>query len=90
MTALSIKHAPIRSGVSAVSYAGLSITAPDGQPATLAVIDNTGNIIEAGRNVESAVWNAAIESHQQFLIGCGHMRVHSSPPAVVGADTKVA
>lgn len=87
---INIKHAPIQSGISAVSYAGLAITTPDGQPATLAVIDSTGKIIEAGRNIEAAVWNAAIESHQQFLIGRGHMRVHTSPPALSEGEAKAA
>lgn len=88
---ITIKHTPIASDISAVSFAGLRITTPDGRPATLAVIDDAGQVIEAGRNVEVAAWNASIEAFQQFLIGHGHMRVHASPPGqLVGVKKAVA
>lgn len=88
---LTIPHAPTLSDISAVSYEGLRITTPDGKPATLAVIDDAGHVIEAGHNVELAAWNAAIESFQRFLIGHGHMRVHAAAPGqLVGVKKSVA
>lgn len=71
--------APITSTISAVSFQGLSITTPDGEPATLAVIDMQGHIIESGPNVMRAVWEVAIRSYRNFLIGSGHLRVLSKP-----------
>ncbi|WP_175948520.1 hypothetical protein [Burkholderia pyrrocinia] len=71
--------APISSTISAVSFQGLSITTPDGEPATLAVIDMHGRIIDSGPSVMRAVWEVAIRSYRNFLIGSGHLRVLSKP-----------
>ncbi|RQQ42035.1 hypothetical protein DF121_34120 [Burkholderia stagnalis] len=71
--------APITSTISAVSFQGLSITTPDGEPATLAVIDMQGRIVDSGPNVMRAVWDVAIRSYRNFLIGSGHLRVLSKP-----------
>ncbi|WP_415858173.1 hypothetical protein [Burkholderia ubonensis] len=71
--------APITSTISALSFQGLSITTPDGEPATLAVIDMQGRIIDSGPSVMRAVWDVAIRSYRNFLIGSGHLRVLSKP-----------
>ncbi|MGX5879453.1 hypothetical protein MJS38_04635 [Burkholderia gladioli] len=71
--------AAITSTISAVSYQGLSIVTPDGNPATLAVVDENGKIVEAGPSVMRAVWDVAIRSYRNFLIGSGHLRVLSKP-----------
>lgn len=71
--------AAIASTISAVSFQGLSIVTPDGNPATLAVIDQSGNVIDAGPAVTRAVWEVAIRSYRNFLIGNGHLRVLSKP-----------
>ncbi|MET3554905.1 hypothetical protein [Burkholderia sp. 567] len=71
--------APISSTISAVSFQGLSITTPNGEPATLAVIDMQGRIIDSGPNVMRAVWEVAIRAYRNFLIGNGHLRVLSKP-----------
>ncbi|WP_175689659.1 hypothetical protein [Burkholderia anthina] len=71
--------ASITSTISAVSFQGLSITTPDGEPATLAVIDMQGRIIDSGPSVMRAVWEVAIRSYRNFLIGSGHLRVLSKP-----------
>ncbi|MDN7790483.1 hypothetical protein QZM66_23235 [Burkholderia contaminans] len=71
--------APISSTISAVSFQGLSITTPNGEPATLAVIDMQGRIIDSGPNVMRAVWEVAIRSYRNFLIGSGHLRVLAKP-----------
>ncbi|MCA8328476.1 MULTISPECIES: hypothetical protein [Burkholderia] len=71
--------AAISSTISAVSFQGLSIVTPDGNPATLAVVDQNGKIVEAGPDVTRAVWEIAIRSYRNFLIGSGHLRVLSKP-----------
>ncbi|KVM99930.1 hypothetical protein [Burkholderia stagnalis] len=71
--------APLTSTISAVSFQGLQITTPDGEPATLAVIDMQGRIIDSGPKVMRAVWDVAIRSYRNFLIGSGHLRVLSKP-----------
>ncbi|KAB0641664.1 hypothetical protein [Burkholderia stagnalis] len=70
---------PITSTISAVSFQGLQITTPNGEPATLAVIDVQGRIIDSGPNVMRAVWDVAIRSYRNFLMGTGHLRVLSKP-----------
>ncbi|MCA8120495.1 hypothetical protein LGN07_17370 [Burkholderia cepacia] len=71
--------AAIASTISAVSFQGLSIVTPDGNPATLAVVDQNGKIVEAGPAVTRAVWEIAIRSYRNFLIGSGHLRVLTKP-----------
>ncbi|KVL18695.1 hypothetical protein [Burkholderia cepacia] len=73
----------INSTISAVSFQGLSIVTPDGQPATLAVLDQNGKIIDAGPSVMRAVWDVAIRSYRNFLIGNGHLRVLTQPPEYI-------
>ncbi|HIE5943617.1 TPA: hypothetical protein ACXN34_001561 [Burkholderia cepacia] len=89
MTKKQVKHeaptadtqiaAAISSTISAVSFQGLSIVTPDGNPATLAVIDQNGKVVDAGPAVSRAVWDIAIRSYRNFLIGSGHLRVLSKP-----------
>ncbi|KVT03386.1 hypothetical protein WT24_27135 [Burkholderia sp. MSMB1078WGS] len=74
--------AAIASTISAVSFQGLSIVTPDGQPATLAVLDQNGKIIEAGPAVTRAVREIAIRSYRNFLIGSGHLRVLTKPASL--------
>jgi hypothetical protein len=66
--------------MSAVSYQGLTIKTAAGDPATLAVLDKDGNIIEAGPDVARLVWDIAITSYRNFLMGAGYLRVLSKPP----------
>lgn len=73
--------APIVSTISAVSFEGLSVTGPDGAPATLAIIDSNGRIIESGPSVMDAAWKVAIKAYRNFLIGNGHLRVLTKPPS---------
>lgn len=70
--------------ISAVSFDGLTVTTHDGRPAMLAIIDEQGEVIEAGGNVAAAAWNVSINCHSQFLTGSGHLRVFSPPAMVVG------
>ncbi|RQZ18105.1 hypothetical protein DIE15_08200 [Burkholderia sp. Bp9031] len=65
----------------AVGFLWLSITTPAGEPATLAVVDMQGRIIDSGPNVVRAVWEVATRSYRDFLIGNGHLRVLTQPPS---------
>ncbi|KGB99102.1 MULTISPECIES: hypothetical protein [Burkholderia] len=76
--------AAIASTISAVSSQGLSIVTPDGNPATLAVIDQNGKIIGACPSVMRAVRDVATRSSRNFLIGDGHLRVLTQPPSTRG------
>ncbi|KWD07492.1 hypothetical protein WM34_19935 [Burkholderia ubonensis] len=76
--------APITSTISAVSFQGLRITTPDGESATLAVIDKQGRIIDSGPNVMWAVWEVAIRAYRNFLMGIGHLRALSKPTTAKG------
>ncbi|MCA7953909.1 hypothetical protein LGM43_26930 [Burkholderia seminalis] len=73
--------AAIASTISAVSFQGLSIATPDGNAATLAVVDQSGKVIDTGPAVARAVWEVAIRSYRNFLIGNGHLRVLTKPSA---------
>mgnify|MGYP001286600481 CR=1 FL=1 len=66
------------SEISAVSHQGLTVKAKDGRAARLAVIDEEGNVIEAGPAVAREAFNVSIACYKQFLIGQGHLRVFSS------------
>ncbi|WP_080409987.1 hypothetical protein [Burkholderia ubonensis] len=65
--------------ISAVSYKGLSVTTASGEPATLAVVDKDGKVIDAGPEVAHAAWDVAIRSYRNFLMGMGYLRVLSKP-----------
>ncbi|MBR8234208.1 MULTISPECIES: hypothetical protein [unclassified Burkholderia] len=57
----------------------LSVVVPEGNLATLAVVDQNGKIVEAGPSMMRAVWDIAISAYRNFLIGNGHLRVLSKP-----------
>lgn len=73
-----LRHAVL----SGVAHEGLRVTTPDGRPAHLAVIDDDGNVLEAGDEVAREAWAVAIASYRNFLRGRGYLRVHSEPPSV--------
>ena len=70
--------------ISAVSHSGLAAQSLDGRPLRFALIDDDGNVVESGDSVADAAWRMSVLSHEQYLQGMGHMRVHTSPP---GMDT---
>ncbi|HDR8943602.1 TPA: hypothetical protein QDA71_000567 [Burkholderia vietnamiensis] len=72
--------AAISSTISAVSFQGLSIETPDGNPATLAVLDQNGRVVDAGPAVSRAVWDIAIRSYRNFLCAQGFLRVRTVSP----------
>ncbi|VWB96633.1 hypothetical protein BPS26883_04674 [Burkholderia pseudomultivorans] len=69
----------LSSAITAISYEGLSIATPTGETATLAVVDEKGNVIEKGPAVARAVWDVAIAAYRNFLTGTGHLRVLTKP-----------
>lgn len=69
----------LSSAITAVSYEGLSVSTPTGEAATLAVVDQSGNVIDAGPDVARVVWDVAIAAYRNFLMGTGHLRVLSKP-----------
>jgi len=66
--------------ISANVSTGYSFTTADGRPARLAIIDDQGNVVEAGESVAQEAWNVCIAVIKNFKIGQGHIVVHSTPP----------
>lgn len=75
---VKLHHQPQR--ISAVHFQGLRITTPDGQPATLAVVDMQGRVIESGQTVVRAAWEVAIKAYRNFLSDKGILRVKTISP----------
>lgn len=71
--------------MSAVIHQGLRVKTPSGRPARLAIIDELGNIIEAGDQVAREAFMVSIASYKNFLKGIGHLRVTNND-----ADEKAA
>lgn len=67
--------------ISATVSSGLTATTAEGKPARLAIIDDAGNVIEAGPAVAWAAWRVCIEVQENFWQGQGHLVVHTGPPA---------
>ena len=65
--------------VQGVAHEGITVHTRDGRRARLAVIDDEGNIIEAGREVERVVFQASREVIYNYWKGQGHMRVFYGP-----------
>lgn len=61
--------------VQGVAHEGITVHTRDGRRARLAVIDDEGNVLEAGRNVERVVFAASREVIYNLWRGQGHMRI---------------
>lgn len=66
--------------ISAAVHEGLRVTTADGKPGRLAIVDEHGQLIEAGPEVTRNVWWLACTVLRNFLEGEGHIRVHAGPP----------
>ncbi|MBX9762840.1 MAG: hypothetical protein K2Y24_07405 [Pseudomonadaceae bacterium] len=66
--------------ISATVSSGFTATTAEGKPARLAIIDDAGNVIEAGPSVAWAAWRVCIEVQENFWQGQGHLVVHTGPP----------
>ncbi len=83
----SIPNPPLlASRISATVSTGFNVTTADGRPARLAVVDDAGNVIEAGQDLAWAAWRVCVEVQENFWEGMGHLVVHTSPPG----DPRVA
>ncbi|HEX7906690.1 MAG TPA: hypothetical protein VF534_01175 [Paraburkholderia sp.] len=72
---------PLRGSIiSAVSYEGFTVTTATGEPAKLAILDEDGNVLDAGPAVSAAAWKVVIAAYRQFLQDEGYLRVHTGPP----------
>jgi len=68
--------------ISANISSGYQFSTADGRPARLAIIDDQGNVVEAGDAVAREAWNVCIAVIKNFKIGQGHIVVHSAPPGL--------
>lgn len=66
--------------ISATVSEGFTVATADGKKARLAIIDEAGNVIEAGADVAWTAWKVCIEVQENYWEGMGHLVVHSSPP----------
>lgn len=66
--------------ISANVSTGFRPTTRDGKPLRMALVDESGSIVEVGDDVALAAWRVCIEVQENFWEGQGHMIVHSTPP----------
>lgn len=76
--------------ISAVVHKGLSVKLPGGRIGRLAIIDEDGQVVDASPAVAREAWNVSIASYKNFMIGQGHLRVFSAPPAGIGGEKSAA
>ncbi len=58
---------------------GLRIETAKGQPATLAVIDSEGHVLDSGPQLAEQVWTLALDAYEAFLFAEGALRVYVPP-----------
>ena len=61
--------------MSARCFEPFAVTTRDGRPARIAIIDDQGNIIDAGDAVAKEAWNLMVAVYKNYLVGQGHVRV---------------
>ncbi len=76
--------------ISAVTHQGLTVRISDGRPGRLAIIDETGAVVDASPAVAREAWLVSIASYKHFLVGQGHLRVLSGPIPGIGSDPAAA
>lgn len=69
-----------RAIITGVGHAGLSVTTADGRPATLAVLDEDGRVIESGPHVAREAFAVSVNVHRNVWAGKGWLRVMTEPP----------
>ena len=75
--------------ISARGCEGLLVKTVDGRPATLAVLDREGHIVESGPDVVQEVWNVAVLAYRNFLKGEGCLTVSASPEGLFQDEAPV-
>jgi hypothetical protein len=68
-----------RFAIEATAHNGLIVETADGRRATLAVLDEHGNQLSG--DISRDVFSVCVRAYRQFLMGSGHLVVHSEPPA---------
>ena len=87
----SVPNPPLLAcSVSATISTGFTAKTATGKPARLSIIDEAGNVIEAGPSVAWAAWRVCIEAQENFWQGQGHLVVHAGPPTEQQAADKAA
>jgi hypothetical protein len=76
--------------ISGVSHEGLTVRLKNGKLARLAIIDEDGNIVEAGQTVAKEAWNVTLAVYKNMMIGHGHLRIFSSPPPGITRPSRAA
>lgn len=61
------------------AFGGYEVRTADGRPATLAIVDDQGHVVESGPQVLEEAWVVAVLAYQRFLEGEGRLRVVSAP-----------
>ncbi len=72
--------------ISAVIHHGLRVQLADGRPGKLAILDESGSVVDSSPAVAREAWLVAIASYKNFLIGQGHLRVLSGPIPGIGSS----
>lgn len=76
--------------ISARIHTGLAVQLADGRPGKLAIVDESGAVVDASPAVAREAWLVAIASYKNFLIGQGHLRVLSGPIPGIGSGLSLA
>jgi hypothetical protein len=77
--------------ITGTAHSGLEVVTANGNRAVLAVLDNNGNVVEAGEHVAETAWEAILAIYRNFLQGNGFMTVKMAPSAINschGTNTK--
>lgn len=61
--------------IAAVVFEGITVTDAAGNPVSLTVVDDAGNVIASGPEVARAAWEASATAYRNDLVGQGHLRV---------------
>ncbi|HKR40084.1 MAG TPA: hypothetical protein VJU59_10490 [Paraburkholderia sp.] len=79
------ENAPVlrHSTVTALMWEHFKITGEDGKPATLAIIDENGKVLDVGPQVADELWELALLAYRQYLTGEGLLRIYSTPEGLL-------
>jgi hypothetical protein len=72
--------------IAASAIEGLIVTLPDGRPARLAVIDESGGVITSDAGITRQAFDASCRAYRNFLQGLGHIRVVSDSAGTTDSD----
>lgn len=67
--------------ISARIHSGLAVKLTDGRPGKLAIVDESGTVVDASPAVAREAWLVSIASYKNFLIGQGHLVVNTERTA---------